>query len=74
MAKRTPLADWLYRFRLHLYLTRAEFAHLAWVSPRSVQQWEDGTQVLLAPTRTRLGLLAKQHGFEVPPEVSTRDE
>ena len=67
----TPFGDWLYRFRMHLLMTQADFAAMVEVTLNTVQRWEYGTRVPGGPTRLLLASLAKQARFEEPPHVDT---
>jgi DNA-binding transcriptional regulator YiaG len=71
MPKATPLADWIFRFRLHRDLTQADFARDVRVSTGTVQQWEYGTRTPRGPVLLLLSRLAAESGFESPPEVAT---
>lgn len=67
----TPFADWLYRFRMHLCMTQANFAALLNVTASAVQRWEYGANNPSGTTLRLLQILARQAGFEEPPHVDT---
>jgi DNA-binding transcriptional regulator YiaG len=71
MAKSTPLAQWIYDFRLHLDLTQADFARELKVSVGTVQQWEYAARTSGGPTLLLLERMAREQGFAAPPEVDS---
>lgn len=66
--KATPLADWIYRLRLHLDMTQVAFAEWLQLAPITIQQWEYGKTKPTGGTMTLLTMVAEQNGFESPPE------
>jgi DNA-binding transcriptional regulator YiaG len=67
--KRPALADWIYRFRLHLKKTQRGFADLLGVSLSTTKHWEHGTRLPPSPARLLLTRMARETGFELPPDV-----
>jgi transcriptional regulator with XRE-family HTH domain len=70
--KRTALADWLYRFRLHLSKSQRDFADMLGVSLSTARHWEQGHRQPSGPARLLLARMARETGFERPPDVETR--
>jgi transcriptional regulator with XRE-family HTH domain len=69
---RTPLADWLYRFRFHhLQKTQADFARDLGMSMATIQAWEYGRHQPSGAALVLLARLAQEHGYEPPPDVDT---
>jgi DNA-binding transcriptional regulator YiaG len=69
MTKATPLADWVYRLRLHLDLTQEQLAGELNVGTNTVQRWEYATRLPSGTALLLLTRLAREHGFEEPPET-----
>jgi DNA-binding transcriptional regulator YiaG len=69
---RTALAEWLYRFRVHLNLTQREMAEDLGTTLQNYQRWEYGASQPSGSAWKLLYLLAVDfHDFDEPPEIDT---